>query len=98
MTREAEAANKIKEALAVEEAAAQKIADSANAIKQDCEEQLAHALPALKAATDAVKCINKGDIAELKNMAKPPADVKLVGMVVCMLQDVPPVYVVNPET
>lgn len=36
--REAEAANKIKEALAVEEAAAQKIADSANAIKQDCEE------------------------------------------------------------
>lgn len=98
MTREADAANKIKEALAVEEAAAQKIADSANAIKQDCEEQLAQALPALKAATEAVKCITKGDIAELKNMGKPPADVKLVGMVVCMLQDVPPAYVVNPET
>jgi len=78
VTREAEAANKIKEALAVEEAAAQKIADGANAIKQDCEEQLAQALPALKAANDAVNCITKGDIAELKNLGKPPADVKLV--------------------
>ena len=37
VTKEAEAANEIKEALAIEEAAAQKIADSANAIKMDCE-------------------------------------------------------------
>ena len=98
VTREAEAANKIKDALAIEEAAAQKIADSANAIKVDCESQLAEALPALKAAEDAVKCITKGDIAELKNLAKPPGDVKLVTSVVCMLFEVPPLMTMNPET
>lgn len=98
VTKEANAANEIKEALAVEEAAAQKIADSANAIKVDCETQLAEALPALKAAEEAVKCINKGDIAELKNLAKPPADVKLVTSVVCMLFGIEPISVMNPET
>ena len=38
VNREAEAAGKIADAIAVEEAAAQKIADSANAIKVDCEQ------------------------------------------------------------
>ena len=98
VAREAEAANKIAEAIAVEEAAAQKIADSANAIKTDCEAQLAEALPALKAAQEAVKCISKGDIAELKNLAKPPEDVKLVTKVVCMLFGRTPIKEMNPET
>jgi len=57
VNREAEAAGKIADAIAIEEAAAQKIANSANAIKVDCETQLAEAMPALKAAQDAVKCI-----------------------------------------
>jgi hypothetical protein len=38
VNREAEAAGKIADAIAIEEAAAQKIADSANAIKTDCEQ------------------------------------------------------------
>jgi hypothetical protein len=37
VNREAEAAGKIADAIAIEEAAAKKIADSANAIKVDCE-------------------------------------------------------------
>jgi dynein heavy chain len=98
VTKEAEAANKIADVIAIEEAAAQKIADSANAIKTDCETQLAEAMPALKAAQDAVKCITKGDIAELKNLAKPPEDVKLVTKVVCMLFGVAPIKEMNTET
>jgi len=39
---------------------------------------LAEAIPALKAAEDAVNCITKGDIAVLKGFAKPPAAVGLV--------------------
>jgi hypothetical protein len=38
----------------------------------------------LKAAEDAVNCIQKGDIAVLKNLGKPPADVVMVTSVVCM--------------
>lgn len=45
---------------------------------------LGQALPALKAAEDAVNCIQKSDIAILKNLAKPPADVVMVTSVVCM--------------
>ena len=54
MSEETEAADKIKESVAKEEADAQKIADSANAIKTDCETQLASAIPALKKAEEAV--------------------------------------------
>jgi hypothetical protein len=39
---------------------------------------LAEALPALRAAEEAVKCITPGDIAILKKLANPPADVRLV--------------------
>ena len=56
------------------------------------------AMPALKAAEDAVNCISKGDIAELKNLGKPPADVKLVTMVVCILMEQPVGTFINPET
>jgi len=70
--------------VAIEENDAQVIADKANAIKTDCETQLAKAIPALKAAEEAVNCIQKGDIAILKGLAKPPGDVVMVTSVVCM--------------
>lgn len=98
VSKETEAADKVKEAVAVEEADAQKIADQAAAIKKDCETQLAEAIPALKAAEDAVNCITKGDIAILKQMGKPPADVKNVLSVVCMLQGIKPEMKMNPDT
>jgi dynein heavy chain len=98
VTRETEAADKIKQAVTIEENDAQKIADEANEIKTDCEQQLAEAIPALKAAEDAVNCITKADIAVLKGFAKPPAAVGLVTQVVCMFMGVPPVSKMNPET
>lgn len=91
VTKETEAANKIQDAVSVEESDAKKIADEANEIKVDCEQQLAEAIPALKAAEDAVNCITKGDIAVLKGFSKPPPAVALVTQVVCMFMNVPPV-------
>jgi len=98
VAKETEEADKVKEGVAKEEADAQKIADEASAIKVDCETQLAEAIPALKAAEDAVNCITKGDIAQLKGMAKPPPDVKLVTQVVCMLMGIKPEVKMNNET
>lgn len=98
VSRETEAADKIKTSVAAEEADAQKIADEANAIKTDCEKELAEAIPALKAAEDAVNCIKKGDIAELKGIAKPHPSVVLVTSVVCMFKGVIADSKMNAET
>lgn len=46
---------------------------------------MAAAIPALKAAEEAVNCIQKGDIAILKGLSKPPGDVVMVTSVVCMM-------------
>jgi len=59
---------------------------------------LAQAIPALKAAEDAVNCITKADIAVLKGLAKPPPDVKNVTAVVCMFFGIKPDVKMNPET
>lgn len=98
VTKETEAADKVKKVVAAEEAEASKIADEANVIKVDCETQLAEAIPALKAAEEAVNCITKGDIAVLKGFSKPPAAVGLVTSVVCMFRDIPPEMKQNPDT
>lgn len=52
----------------------------------------------MKAAEDAVNCIKKGDIAELKGIAKPHPSVVLVTSVVCMFKTVPPDFKMNNET
>ena len=59
---------------------------------------MAQAIPALKAAEDAVNCITKADIAVLKGLAKPPPDVKNVTAVVCMFFGIKPDVKMNPET
>ena len=98
VTRESEAAEKVKASVGIEEADAKKIADEASAIKLDCETELSAAIPALKAAEDAVNCITKADIAVLKGLGKPPPDVKNVTMVVCMFMGKQPESKMNPET
>ena len=59
---------------------------------------MAEAIPALKAAIDAVNCITKGDIAVLKGLMKPPPAVGLVCQVVCMFMKIDPEVKMNPET
>lgn len=50
----------------------------AAAIEKDAEKELAQAEPAMKAAAEAVNCLSKAMLTELKSLPKPPAGVDKV--------------------
>lgn len=50
----------------------------AAAIEKDAEKELAQAEPAMKAAAEAVNCLSKTMLTELKSLPKPPAGVDKV--------------------
>jgi hypothetical protein len=56
-----------------EEAVAAGEAAKVQAIKDECEADLAEALPALQAAVKALDTLTKNDITEVKGMKSPPA-------------------------
>ncbi|KAI9090456.1 dynein heavy chain and region D6 of dynein motor-domain-containing protein [Phlyctochytrium arcticum] len=70
-------------------------ANEATAIKEECEAQLAEAIPALEAALAALDTLKKSDIDLLKTMKSPPAGVKFVMEAVCVMKDVKPVKVAD---
>ena len=98
MEGEAVEAEKIRVVVAADEAVASKAAGEANAIKEDCERELALAMPILESAAKALQCITKNDISNAKKMLKPPADQVMVLSAVCVLMGIPPAYKTNPET
>lgn len=71
-------AEREKEAASVEKEKASKASDEAEAIKQNAEAELAEAEPAMKAAADAVECLDKSMLTELKSLPKPPGGVEKV--------------------
>ena len=71
-------ANAQKEVVAKDEAVANEQAAAADALKKDCEKDLAAALPALEAALAALNTLKKADIDEVKGMKMPPDGVVLV--------------------
>lgn len=73
-----------------DEAVANEAAAAAQAIKDDCESDLAEALPALNAAKAALDTLTAKDITLLKSMKSPPAAVKLVLEAVCVMQGLKP--------
>eukprot|EP01052_Picozoa_sp_SAG31_P011054 SAG31_NODE_617_length_13514_cov_13.659858_2_plen_4275_part_00 len=81
-------AGKVKAVVSVEEAAASKQAAEADALKTECETDLAAAMPALQAALAALDTLNKGDITEVKGMKSPPPGVILVMHALCTLMEV----------
>ena len=66
-------------------------------MKDDCEADLAEAIPALNAAVSALDTIKKPDIDMVKNMGNPPAAVKLVLEVVCVMMGVKADKVKDPD-
>lgn len=54
-------------------------------IADDAQVQLNKAIPALQAAADALKKLNKADITEIKGFASPPDAVRMVLQGVCIL-------------
>lgn len=59
--------------------------DEANAIKSECEKDLAEAMPALMAAEEALKVLKKEDIDFLKTMKNPSLVIKLVMQTLCLV-------------
>ncbi|XP_015175416.1 PREDICTED: dynein heavy chain 3, axonemal [Polistes dominula] len=87
-----------KEIVAADEALANEAAAAAQAIKDDCESDLAEATPALEAALTALNTLKPADITIVKSMKSPPAGVKLVMEAVCVLKGVKPEKVMDPKT
>lgn len=68
-----------------EKSKASKAAETASQIESQALVELAIAKPALDAAQQAVNCLNKASLTELKSMGKPPAGVEKVTAAVLMM-------------
>ncbi|XP_050560797.1 dynein axonemal heavy chain 3 isoform X1 [Spodoptera frugiperda] len=79
---------KQKEIVGADEALANEAAAAAQAIKDDCESDLAEAVPALEAALDALNTLKPADITLVKSMKNPPSGVKLVMEAVCVMKGI----------
>ncbi|XP_061578914.1 dynein axonemal heavy chain 7 [Cololabis saira] len=82
---------KIDEALANEQAMA------AKAIKDDCDADLAEAMPVLESAMAALNTLTTQDITLVKSMKSPPPAVKLVMEAICILKGVKADRVPDPS-
>ncbi|XP_072152186.1 dynein axonemal heavy chain 3 isoform X4 [Bemisia tabaci] len=77
-----------KEIVAADEALANEAAAASQAIKDDCESDLAEATPALESAIAALNTLKPADITVVKSMKNPPATVKLVMEAVCVMKGI----------
>merc|ERR1712217_355643 len=57
-----------------EEAKTMELANNAAALQAEADGELKEALPAMEAAKDAVNCLDKNSIGELKGFGKPPVE------------------------
>lgn len=79
-----------KEVVAADEAIANEAAAAAQAIKDECESDLAEAIPTLESAIHALNTLKPSDITLLKSMMNPPLVVKLVMEAVCVMLSIKP--------
>jgi dynein heavy chain len=74
ISKDKEAAQVVSEAVAKEESEAKIKADETQVIKDDAENDLAEALPALEVATQCLKKLNANHIREIKQLGSPPME------------------------
>ncbi|XP_072798825.1 dynein axonemal heavy chain 3 isoform X1 [Vicugna pacos] len=86
-TREADAKKLLVQA---DEKEANAAAAVAQGIKNECEGDLAEAMPALEAALAALDTLNPTDISLVKSMQNPPGPVKLVMESICVMKGLRP--------
>ncbi|CRK99186.1 CLUMA_CG012500, isoform A [Clunio marinus] len=84
--RDTAEAEKKKEVVGADEAAANEAAATSQAIRDDCEGDLAEAVPALESALSALDTLKPADITVVKSMKNPPSAIKLVLEAVCVLK------------
>lgn len=80
-----------------DEEVANKQAAESQALKDECEAELAEALPALEAALAALNTLKPADITIVKSMKSPPSGVKLVMAAVCVMKDIKPEKINDPD-
>lgn len=80
----------------VDEEVANKKASEAKAMKDDCEADLAEAIPALESALEALDTLKPTDITLVKSMKTPPAAVKLVLEAICIMKGIKPTRIKDP--
>ncbi|XP_060028831.1 dynein axonemal heavy chain 3 isoform X1 [Erinaceus europaeus] len=86
-TREADAKKLLVQA---DEKEANAAAAISQGIKDECEGDLAEAMPALEAALAALDTLNPADISLVKSMQNPPGPVKLVMESICVMKGLKP--------
>ncbi|MEQ2228566.1 Dynein heavy chain 3, axonemal, partial [Ilyodon furcidens] len=79
-----------KDIVSTDEKVANKAAAAAKAIKDECEGDLAEALPALNAALAALDTLKPADITVVKSMQNPPGPIKLVMESICVMMGIKP--------
>ncbi|XP_030596674.1 dynein heavy chain 3, axonemal isoform X2 [Archocentrus centrarchus] len=79
-----------KELVSADEKVANEAAATAKAIKDECEGDLAEAMPALEAALLALDTLKPSDITVVKSMQNPPGPVKLVMESICVMKGIKP--------
>ncbi|KAK5645094.1 hypothetical protein RI129_006394 [Pyrocoelia pectoralis] len=73
-------------------------AAEAQALKAECEADLALAIPILEEAIEALNTLKPADITLVKSMKNPPEPIKLVMAAVCVIKDVKPDRLPDPAT
>ncbi|XP_019945265.2 dynein axonemal heavy chain 7 isoform X2 [Paralichthys olivaceus] len=81
----------------VDEAEANEQAMAAKAIKDECDADLAVAMPILESALAALNTLTTQDITVMKSMKSPPTAVKLVMEAICILKGIKPDRVPDPS-
>ncbi|KAL4617872.1 dynein heavy chain 3, axonemal [Arapaima gigas] len=79
-----------KELVSADEKVANEAAAEAKKIKDECEGDLAEAMPALEAALSALDTLKPADITVVKSMQNPPGPVKLVMESICVMKGIKP--------
>uniref|UniRef100_A0A7N8WYZ8 Dynein, axonemal, heavy chain 7 n=1 Tax=Mastacembelus armatus TaxID=205130 RepID=A0A7N8WYZ8_9TELE len=81
----------------MDEAVANEQAMAAKAIKDECDADLAEAMPILESAMAALNTLTTQDITVVKSMKSPPTAVKLVMEAICILNGIKPDRVPDPS-
>ncbi|NXJ63442.1 DYH7 protein, partial [Rostratula benghalensis] len=79
---------KTEEVVKADEAVANEQAMAAKAIKDECDADLAQAMPVLESALAALDTLTAQDITVVKSMKSPPSGVKLVMEAICILKGI----------
>ncbi|XP_028254184.1 dynein heavy chain 7, axonemal isoform X2 [Parambassis ranga] len=81
----------------VDESVANEQAMAAKAIKDECDADLAKAMPILESALAALNTLTTQDITVVKSMKSPPTAVKLVMEAICILKGIKPERIPDPS-